>query len=133
MQKKVRRAADGAVFSTETTTVFHRADVLYALEWAAVAPGLGGWNIVLDDERQTRLVSVVPPGAEQPAFFVAREGNEITVTWLRQKSADATLVEVGRFNSLREAVLTLCPLSDDMRELVNESMELLYPRTLREG
>lgn len=131
MSKKARRSAEATLFSAETTTVFHAADVLFALEWAAVAPGLGGWNLVLDDERQTRLVSVVPPGAEHPAFFINRHGSEITITWLRQKTIDGALVEVGTFKSLREAVLTLCPLSDDLRELVNEAMEVMYPRALR--
>jgi len=121
------------LFYTEAETLFHKADVLYALEWAAVAPGLGGWNIVLDDERQTRLVSVVPPGAEHPAFFITRKGDETTITWLRQKVIDGSLVEVGRFSGLREAVLTLCPLCDDLREIVNESMEALYPRSLRDN
>ncbi len=133
MSKKARRTAEAALFSTEATSVFHSSDVLYALEWAAVAPGLGGWNLVLDDDRRTRLVSVVPPGAENPAFFISRDGGEVTVNWLRQKSIDGALVEVGRFSSLREAVLTLCPLSDDLKELVNEAMEVLYPRSLREG
>lgn len=132
MSKKARRSAEAALFSTEKGSVFHQADILYALEWAAVAPGLGGWNVVLDDDRQTRLVSVVPPGAEQPAFFVSRDGSQVTITWLRQKITDSALVEVGRYRSLREAVLTLCPLSDDQRELVNESMEVLYPRSLRD-
>ena len=132
MSKKARRVAEATLPSAETAAVFHHADVLFALEWAAVAPGLGGWNVVLDDERRTRLISVVPPGAEQPAFFVTRDGTEVAVTWLRQKVVDGSLVEVGRFCSLREAVLTLCPLSDDMKELVNESMEVLYPRSLRD-
>jgi hypothetical protein len=132
MSKKVRRSAEAALFSAEKTTVFHPSDVLYALEWAAVAPGLGGWNLVLDDDRHTRLVSIVPPGAEHPVFFVNRFGNEITMTWLRQKPTEGTLVEVGTYKSLREAVLTLCPLSDDQRELVNESMEVLYPRARRD-
>ena len=53
MSKKARRSAGAALFSTETGTVFHHAEVLYALEWAAIAPGLGGWNVVLDDDRQS--------------------------------------------------------------------------------
>jgi hypothetical protein len=131
MSKKTRRPGDAALDATEATSVFHQADVLYALEWAAVAPGLGGWNLVLDDEKRTRLVSVIPPGAENPAFFITRQGGEVTITWLRQKVMDGSLVEVGRFGSLREAVLTLCPLCDDLKEVVNEAMEALYPRSLR--
>ncbi len=132
MSKKTRKTAEATLFSGDATALFHQADVLYALEWAAVAPGLGGWNVSLDDDRKTRLISVVPPGAEQPAFFITRDGMEVTITWLRQKVMDGVLVEVGRYASLREALLTLCPLCDDMKELVNESMEVLYPRTLRD-
>jgi hypothetical protein len=132
MSKKARRPAEAALFSTDATSVFHQADVLYALEWAAVAPGLGGWNLVLDDDRRTRLVSVIPPGAENPTFFITRDGAEVTINWLRQKTIDGVLVEVGRFANLREALLTLCPLSDDNKELVNEAMEILYPRSLRD-
>jgi hypothetical protein len=132
MSKKTRRPGDAALDATEATTLFHQADVLYALEWAAVAPGLGGWNVVLDDEKHTRLLSVIPPGAENPAFFITRAGAEVTITWLRQKVVDGSLVEVGRFGSLREAVQTLCPLCDDLKELVNEAMEVLYPRSLRD-
>jgi len=131
MSKKARRSAEATLFSTEATSVFHQAEVLYALEWAAVAPGLGGWNLVLDDDRTTRLISVVPPGAENPTFFVTRDRDEVTITWLRQKAIDGALVEIGRFKSLRDAVQTLCPLSDDLKELVNEAMEALYPRALR--
>lgn len=132
MSKKTRRPGEAALFATEATTLFHQADVLFVLEWAAVAPGLGGWNVVLDDDYATRLVSVIPPGAENPVFFITRDGGEVTITWLRQKSVDGALVEVGRYGNLREAVMTLCPLSDDQKELVNEAMEILYPRSLRD-
>jgi hypothetical protein len=132
MSKKARRSAEATLFSTEATSVFHKAEVLFALEWAAVAPGLGGWNVVLDDDRTTRMISVVPPGAENPAFFITRDREEVTITWLRQKAIDGALVEIGRFKTLRDSVLTLCPLCDDLKELVHEAMEALYPRALRD-
>ena len=132
MSKKTRRPGGAALSGMESATAaFHPADVIYALEWAAVAPGLGGWNLVLDDENQTRLVSVIPPGAEQPMFFVTSDGTAVTITWLRQKVVEGALVEVGRFGNLREALQILCPLNDDLKEIVHESMELLYPRSLR--
>ncbi|HET8995801.1 MAG TPA: hypothetical protein VFN42_03965, partial [Acetobacteraceae bacterium] len=54
---------DFPVLATYGTLVeFHCADVLFALEWSAVAPGVGGWDVLIDDERHTRLISVVPPG-----------------------------------------------------------------------
>jgi hypothetical protein len=112
---------------------FHVADVLYALEWAALAPGIGGWGVALDDERATRLVSVTPPGAEQPVFFVSRAGSETVLTWLRPRAAHGVLAEIGRFASLRAAMLALCPLPEEQNEAMNEAMELLYPRSLRTG
>ncbi len=142
MSKKARRTAGPVLSSTAAATVFHPADVLFALEWSAVAPGLGGWNLLLDDERATRIISVVAPGAEQPTFAVSREGDQVVITWLRQgdarppgarpMAAGGGAVRVGQFNSLRDAVLTLCPLGDELIDIVNEAMEILYPRALRD-
>ncbi len=132
MSRRARRTAAVAVSPVAGRTVFHPADVLYALEWAAVAPGLGGWNLILDNDLTTRLVSVVPPGAENPTFFITRDGEQVTITWLRQQEVGARPVDVGHFKSLREAVRSLCALSDDQLEIVNESMEVLYPRALRD-
>ena len=109
--------------------VFDRADVLYALEWAAVAPGIGGWTVLLDDEDQTREVSVVPPGMEQPAFCMTRVGRDVSLTWLRLGGRPD--FEVARPASLREAVHLLCPLSEECTQAVNQAMEALYPRSLR--
>lgn len=108
---------------------FDRADVLYALEWAAVAPGLGGWTVLVDDEHRTHEVSVIPPGMERPAFRITRVGREVALTWLRLGGQPE--FEVARLASLREAVHLLCPLSDECTEAVNEAMEALYPRSLR--
>jgi hypothetical protein len=109
-------------------SVFHQAEILFALEWASVAPGLGGWNLLLDDERATRLISVVPPGAEQPAFFLTRDGRDVRLAWRRGQGGGGAAVEVGSFKSLRDAVLALCPLGEDVRRSVNQSMQVLYPR-----
>jgi hypothetical protein len=128
MSKRARRSAEPDPGSGGAASVFHRAEVLYALEWASVAPGLGGWNLLLDDETATRLISVVPPGSERPTFFITREGLDVTLAWVRQRPDGATPVEVGRFRSLREAVLRLCPLDAELRDSVNESMRVLYPR-----
>ena len=60
MAKKSKRLATSLLIpAAPPDAVFHRADILYALEWAAAAPGIGGWNVLLDDEQQTRQVSVV--------------------------------------------------------------------------
>lgn len=134
MQKKLKRPTAPLVVPVATgEAVFHRADVLYALEWAAAAPGLGGWNVLLDNDEQTKLVSVVPPGSEEPTFFITNNGLHVSVTWLRTAREQATPVEVAQFSSLREAVRGLCELSEEQLESVNDAMEALYPRSLRAG
>jgi hypothetical protein len=112
------------------SATFARADVLFALEWSAVAPGIGGWDVLLDDERHTRLVSVVPPGADLPSFFICWKGSDVAVTWLAP-SGEGKATEMARYTNLRAAVLALCPLDGDQMQAVNESMEILYPRSLR--
>jgi hypothetical protein len=107
---------------------FHRADILYALEWAAVAPGVGRWNVVLDDPEDTRVVSIVPPGAEQPAYDIVRSELYVLLT-PRLTPEDG--VPVRCFASLREAVLAICPLDDATAVAVNEAMDVLYPRSPR--
>jgi hypothetical protein len=109
---------------------FDRADVLFALEWSALAPGIGGWDVLIDDERMTRLVSVVPPGADAPAFFIYWKGSEIVLTW-QALNGKGEMMEVARFTNLRAAVLALCPLSEDQHMAVKDSMEIMYPRSLR--
>lgn len=132
MSRKTKRLATSLLIpATPPDSVFHRADILYALEWAAAAPGIGGWNVLLDDEQQTRQVSVVPPGSEHATFFMNRVGSEVSLTWVRGAGERSAPVEVARFASLREAVRSLCALSDEQVESVNDAMEALYPRSLR--
>ena len=109
---------------------FHRSDVLFALEWSAVAPGMGGWDVLLDDDRDTCLLSVVPPGADAAAFYLYKKGREVVLRWLAPRGA-AEPMEVGRFTTVRAALLALCPLNDEQMRAVHESMEILYPRSLR--
>ena len=124
---------DFPVLATYGTLVeFHGADVLFALEWSAVAPGVGGWDVLIDDERHTRLISVVPPGSNEPAFVALRKDSAVVVIWLSANSKGEAM-ELGRFSSLRTAMLALCPLDPDVLQHVNESMEALHPRTLRDG
>jgi hypothetical protein len=131
MHRKSRRPDGRMSEPSATDAAFHGADVLFALEWAAIAPGLGGWGVTLDDEAHTRLVSVTPPGAEQPAFFITRSGADVALAWLRPKAVHGVLVEIGRFASLRAAVQVLCPLNEAQYQAINQAMELLYPRSLR--
>lgn len=114
--------------SDEATATFSFAEVLFALEWSAVAPGMGGWDVLIDDERHTSLVSIVPPGAEVPCFFVYTKHHEVVLTWM-PANRDTDLMEVGRFGSLTSALLALCPLSDDQMLAIEKSMEIFQPRT----
>jgi hypothetical protein len=111
--------------------VFAYADVLYALEWASLAPGLGGWTVLLDDDHETREILVIPPGMEQPAFCIYRSGRDVLLSWLRPTDPQRPEFEVARVASLREAVLLLCPLSEESIAAVHDSMEVMYPRSLR--
>lgn len=131
MPQKPKNSSALSTNSMPLDLPFHRADILFVLEWASVAPGLGGWNVLLDNETETRKVSVVPPGAEHPAFFVTRSGSEIALHRSRPGAKQGQVVEFARYRSLREAVLTVCSLSGEEIETINEAMELLYPRSLR--
>ncbi len=131
MFRKPKREDTLVLGPDEGKTKFHRSDVLFSLEWSAVAPGMGGWDVLIDDERRTRLVSVVPPGADAPTFFLYWKGREVVLSWLAP-SGKGEAMEVGRFASLRTALLALCPLTDEQLASVNESMEILYPRALRD-
>ena len=130
MFRKPKSEATLMLGPDEGKATFHRGDVLFALEWSAVAPGMGGWDVLIDDERATRLVSVVPPGADTPAFFIYLKQRDVVVRWLAPSGKGEPL-EVGRFTSLRAALRALCPLNEDQLQAVNEAMEILYPRSLR--
>jgi hypothetical protein len=119
-----------SLFPTKENTTFHSADVLYVIAWATTAPGIDGWRVVIDDDAQTSLVSVIPPGSHVPVFFLTRQGEE-TIIKRQSHATGGGRAEVGRFDGLRTAILALCPLSDDQREEINERMETIYPRSLR--
>jgi hypothetical protein len=93
---------------------FAPRDTLFALEWAAVAPGLGGWNVL--------------PGSSTPTFIIFQRQGAAVMAWLGPGS-HREIIELERFGDLRAAVLTLCPLHMDLLREVNESVELLCART----
>jgi hypothetical protein len=130
MFRKPQRDECLVLAADEGKAKFPRADVLFALEWSAVAPGIGGWDVLIDDEKRTRLVSVVPPGSDVPSFFIYWKGRDVVVTWLAP-NGKGDVMEIGRFSSLRAAVLALCPLNAEQMQAVTESLEVLYPRALR--
>jgi len=130
MFRKPRREDFPMLAKHEGVEPFHQADVLYALEWSAVAPGMGGWNLLVDQEAETRLISVVPPGSEAPRFLIFRAGADVDVLWIGDSPGEDAM-EVGHYPTLRAAVLGLCPVPKEQIRRINEAMESLYPRALR--
>src|SRR5271155_5437909 len=92
------------------TAVFHPSDIAFARGWSAAAPGFGGWGVLVDSDEATEQVSVVPPGAFEPVFFIVRHGRDVV---LQQRRPNADPLEIGRFEGLRQAVLVLCPLDEE--------------------
>ena len=81
----------------------------FALAWAAVAPG--GWMVTVAAVNNGELVSVVPPGAEVPVFFLGLEHGVVETVRHRPAELGGQLVGHGAHRTLIEAVLALCPLS----------------------
>jgi hypothetical protein len=107
------------------TPVFHPSDIAFVRRWSAAAPGLGGWGVRVDPDEAPEQVSVTPPGAETPLFFITRHGRDVL---LERRRAGAEPEEVGRFEGLREAVLTLCRIGDEALEEIHEELEETFPR-----
>jgi hypothetical protein len=120
------------LYPAQDATTFHSADVLYALAWASLAPGIDGWRISLPDAAHTSVVFVIPPGSDEPVFFIRRKGGETVVQRQAKPGTDWMRTEVGRFDGLRTAIRALCPLDDEKLEELNTRMEVIYPRSVRE-
>jgi hypothetical protein len=110
------------------TPVFHPSDIAFARGWSRLAQGIGGWTVVLDNETAPEQVSVIPPGVAEPAFFITRQGREAVLERRRPVGDDDEVVEAGRFEGLREAILALCPLDDDALEEIQLGLERQFPR-----
>ena len=109
------------------TPVFHPSDVAFVRSWSAAAPGLGGWRVAFDRDDAPEQVLVLPPGADEPVFVLVRDTRDV-VLLRRRPGAPNALSEVHRFDNLRNAVLTLCRISDDALEEIHERLELEFPR-----
>jgi len=112
---------------TLVTSVFHRSDIAFVRGWSAAAPGWGGWRVSLDREEAPEQVSVTPPGAEEPLFVVTKGARDVML-FRRRPSRGGALEEVERFDGLRDAVLKLCPISEDALEEIHTLLEREYPR-----
>lgn len=109
------------------TPMFHPSDVAFVEGWCGAAPGYGGWQVRLDREEAPEQVSVLPPGAEEPLFVITKGPRDVTLH-RRRPAQDGELVELERFDGLREAVLALCPISDEALEEIHIALERNFPR-----
>jgi hypothetical protein len=113
------------------TSVFHPSDVAFAQGWSRRAPGFGGWRLLLDRESGTKRVSVIPPGSDEPVFFITRDGVRTILSRLVRQEDEATLSVVGDYDNLRCAVQALCPLTEDDLQEIHEELEIAFPRNRR--
>jgi hypothetical protein len=113
------------------TSIFHASDIAFARAWSRVAPGIGGWTMLLDNDAAPGQVSVIPPGLPQPVFFITRRGRDVVLERRRAMGDDDEVVEAGRFEGLRDAVLALCPIDDDALEQIQLGLEVQFPRVNR--
>ncbi len=97
-------------FDTAHPAVFPVEDLLFALEWSRVAPGLGGWQVAVTEINSGEMVEVTPPGAEVPVFCILPRGDHVELIRERPIEVGGGQVHVGRLPNLLEAVLKLCPL-----------------------
>lgn len=111
------------------TPVFHQSDMAFARAWSQAAPGIGGWNVLVDRSAAPEQVSVVPPGGVEPVFFASRSAGKVALE--RKRADDNETVEIGMFEGLREALLALCPLTDEALEEIQTALEREFPRRNR--
>ena len=106
---------------------FSIADLKFGFAWSAVAPGIDGWRIEVVQIASGEMLDVTPPGAEFPVFSILPRAGHVEVIRERPLDAGGGQVHVGRFQSLREAVLTLCPL--EAGQVTRIDQEILQPTT----
>ena len=110
------------------TSVFHASDVAFVRGWSRAAPGIGGWTVLFDNDVVAEQVSIIPPGSVHPVFFITRNARDVLLERRRSVGDDDEVVEAGRFDNLREAVLALCPVADEALEDIKLDLEKQFPR-----
>jgi hypothetical protein len=116
---------------TLVTAAFHPSDVAFVEGWSARAPGIDGWRVAFDGPGGVERVSITPPGATSPVFFITRYAGRALIQRLAPPGSDEALEEVGEFPNLRKAVLALCPLTDEDLQEIHEQLERDFPRRER--
>lgn len=100
------RAADPS--TRIATRRLSEADIAFAMAWEVHAPGLGGWTVQVDtDDDGTECLHVDPPLVYGDGFTVWREAEQALISW-----SSGSL----RVGSVRDAMLTICPLSPEALE-----------------
>ena len=107
------------------TPTFHPSDVAFAISWSNSAPGFGNWRVSFDKPIGAEFISIVPPGCDDPVFFIFRSGGDVV---LERQPPGGARGEVGRFKGLRDALIRLCPLDEDALEEILVSLERDFPR-----
>ncbi len=111
------------------TSVFYPADIAFVNGWSQRAPGIGGWRVQFDKNVGTEQILVTPPASDVPVFAISRNGVKAVVERLLPDGSAGD--EIGIFESVRAAVLALCPLHADDLEAIHEALERDFPRTPR--
>ncbi len=96
---------------TVRPTTFPVDDLLFALAWSRLAPGLGGWRLAVIEIDTGEMIEIILPGAEFPVFLILPRRRHVELIRERPIEAGGGQVRVATLPTLREAVLLLCPLS----------------------
>ena len=85
--------------------VFPVADLRYALAWAEMAPGRWIAAVGAADDG-SEYIAITPPSGAAVAIFLSFDDGEVVVVAAEVTSLD----EIGRYATLRDALLALCTL-----------------------
>ncbi|WP_426954311.1 hypothetical protein [Muricoccus radiodurans] len=117
---------DPAKPSSEPGT-FPIADLRFGFAWSRVAPGIDGWRVELVQIATGEMFDVTPPGSEFPVFSILPRAGSVEMIRERPIEAGGGQVIVGCFGSLREAVLTLCPLEEGQLAQIDQDLRQPAP------
>lgn len=84
-----------------------------------------------EPEAVPERVHVIPPGAQEPVFVISRPSVRVVIERRIASHGEVTFRMVGEYDNLRQAVQALCPLTEEDRQMINEEMEVRFPRNRR--